>query len=167
MDEFKAFEIIEKAKQYKVEGNEFFGKDLFEFATKKYQKALRWIDYIKDDQEDVKRERDKMKVDVFNNVSLLMMKQEEYDEVIKYAQKVLEIDGKNIKALSRCGHAKIKQKKYAEAKDDLKRAKSINGNNSYVKKLYNIAVNKVKQEKKKQQQQYKSMFGYRPEKTSK
>ena len=104
-------------------------------------------------------------IDINNNLGLICMKKQDYDSVIEYSTKVLTYDQENIKALSRSGHAKIKKKKYIEAKIDLKKAKKIDGNNSYISKLLTIAITKVKQEKEKQKKQYHSMFGYRPEKS--
>ncbi len=164
MREYKECEKVDKAKKYKIEGNDLFGKELFPAAIKKYNKALEWINYV---DGDANGDKTKVHIDVNNNISLIWMRRGYYENVIRYAEKVLSFDEENVKALSRCAAAKIKQNKYIDARIDLKKAKSIDPNNGYVKKLLHVATARIKKEKAQQKQQYQAMFGYRPEKAKK
>jgi len=162
MKECNDLELMEKARKFKKEGNELYGRGVWHASMKKYQKALRWAQCV--ESSEFEKEKIQLIVDVNNNIGLIWMKREDHEKVIEFALKVLECDEKNVKALCRAGHAMIKQKDYMEAKTHLKRAKAVDPNNAYVQKLWSIAVSRLKQERERQKKQFHAMFGYRPEK---
>merc|ERR1712154_628706 len=100
-----------------------------------------------------------MGVSANNNLSLISAKLKDWSNAIERASNVLNEDENNLKALMRRGQARLEDGFLDLAKKDLKKALSLDKENSYVKKLLKICTKRHKKYVQKQQKLYAGMFG--------
>ena len=120
-----AKEMMEAALKYKGKGNEAFKLGDFPYAHKKYEKAVKFLEFDQKYTEDEKREAKKVKMACWNNEAQCGLKTKDYVMAKKSCDKVLNIDSQNIKALYRRAQSYIATKDYLEASTDLKNAITI------------------------------------------
>eukprot|EP00484_Ammonia_sp_Unknown_P001801 CAMPEP_0197020952 /NCGR_PEP_ID=MMETSP1384-20130603/1819_1 /TAXON_ID=29189 /ORGANISM="Ammonia sp." /LENGTH=538 /DNA_ID=CAMNT_0042448685 /DNA_START=47 /DNA_END=1663 /DNA_ORIENTATION=- len=151
-------ERITNGTRYKEEGNALFKANRYSGAIKKYEKALEWVDRDFSD-ESLEKAKTELVVSCNNNLSLIAIKRKDWGEATERATKALDKDASNLKALMRRGQARMMSGFLEEAKADLKRAQSLDKENSVVKKLLKICTQKHKEYVEKQQKLYAGMFG--------
>ncbi|CAL5416868.1 unnamed protein product [Camellia sinensis] len=150
--EMSTQEKVEAAGKKKEEGNALFKAGKYERASKRYEKAVKFVEYDSTYSDDEKQQKLK-----------------DYKQAEKLCTKVLEIDGRNVKALYRRAQAYIQLVDLDLAEIDIKKALEIDPNNRYemiyrgmccrdVKLEYKILKQKVKEYNKKDAQFYGNMF---------
>ena len=144
------------------EGNTLFGEGLLDRALKRYRKAVDYLEYQDDMDDDQIKTANEALVKVKGNIALIQFKQKEYFDCSTTASEVLELDADNVKALVRRAQANIANGNYGDARADLKRAQKLDPENKAVPKLLKIASKKAKAEKEKERELARRMFASKP-----
>merc|ERR1719195_1614438 len=151
-------ERIEEGFKYKEAGNGLFKSQRFKGAIKKYEKSLDWIDVDFSDDELAKKKME-LTITANNNMALICSKMKDWSTATEHATKALDVEPNSVKALMRRGQAQMQNGNLEEAKRDLKRALSLDKDNSVIKKLLKLCTAKHKAYVEKQQKLYANMFG--------
>merc|ERR1719499_1625156 len=151
-------ERIEEGFKYKEAGNGLFKSQRFKGAITKYEKSLDWIDVDFSDDELAKKKQE-LTISVNNNMALIFSKKKDWSAATEHATKALDVEPNNVKALMRRGQAQMQNGNLEEAKGDLKKAQSLDKDNSVIKKLLKVCTAKHKAYVEKQQKLYANMFG--------
>ncbi|QCD97091.1 peptidyl-prolyl cis-trans isomerase FKBP65-like [Vigna unguiculata] len=129
-------EKIEACERKKHDGNLLFKAENFMHASKKYEKALKYIEFDHSFSEDEKHRSNTLRLSCNLNNAACKLKLGEYIEASKLCTKVLEQDPLNIKALYRRCQAYLKTSELEKAEADIKRALTIDPNNRDIKLEY-------------------------------
>ncbi|KAJ0876454.1 putative peptidylprolyl isomerase [Helianthus annuus] len=151
-------EKIEASGRKKEEGNTLFKKQKYERASKRYEKALSFIEYDSAFSDDEKQQAKLLKVSCNLNNAACKLKLRDYKQAVKLCTKVLDADSKNVKALYRRAQACIQLVDLDLAEMDIKRALEIDPDNRDVKLEYKLLREKVKEYNKKDAQFYGNIF---------
>ncbi|CAI9777005.1 unnamed protein product [Fraxinus pennsylvanica] len=151
-------EKIEAAGKKKDEGNALFKTGKYERASKRYEKAVKLIEYDSSFGEDEKQQAKLLKVSCNLNNAACKLKLKDYKEAVKLCTKVLEIESQNVKALYRRAQAYIHLVDLDLAELDIKKALEIDPDNRDVKLEYKVLKEKVKEYNRKDAQFYGNIF---------
>ncbi|XP_050292660.1 peptidyl-prolyl cis-trans isomerase FKBP62-like [Quercus robur] len=151
-------EKIEAAGKKKEEGNALFKVGKYERASKRYEKAVRFIEYDSSFSEVEKQLAKVLKITCNLNNAACKLRLKDYKQAGKLCTKVLEVDSKNVKALYRRAQAYIQLVDLELAEQDIKKALEIDPDNGDVKLEYKILKEKVGEYNKKDAQFYGSIF---------
>lgn len=151
-------EKIEAAGKKKEEGNAWFKAGKYERASRRYEKAAKFIEYDSSFTDEEKQQSKVLKISCKLNNAACKLKLKDYKEAEKLCSKVLELDGKNVKALYRRAQAYIQLVDLDLADIDIKRALEIDPDNRDVKLEYKILKDKVREYNKKEAQFYSNIF---------
>ncbi|KAL2531001.1 Peptidyl-prolyl cis-trans isomerase FKBP62 [Forsythia ovata] len=151
-------EKIEAAGKKKDEGNALFKAGKYQRASKRYEKAVKLIEYDSSFGEDEKQQAKVLKVTCNLNNAACKLKLKDYKEAVKLCTKVLEIESQNVKALYRRAQAYIHLVDLDLAELDIKKALEIDPDNRDVKLEYKVWKEKVKEYNKKDAQFYGNIF---------
>ncbi|KAI3676889.1 hypothetical protein L1987_86503 [Smallanthus sonchifolius] len=147
-------EKIETSGRKKEEGNTLFKKQKYERASKRYEKALSFIEYDSAFSEDEKQQAKVLKISCNLNNAACKLKLRDYKQAAKLCTKVLDADSKNVKAIYRRVQAYIQLVDLDLAEMDIKKALEIDPDNRDVKLEYKLLREKVKEYNKKDAQFY-------------
>lgn len=151
-------EKIEAAGKKKEEGNALFKVAKYFRASKKYEKAAKYIEYDTSFSEEEKKQSKPLKVTCNLNNAACKLKLKDYTQAEKLCTKVLEIESQNVKALYRRAQAYIQTADLELAEMDIKKALEIDPNNRDVKLEYRTLKEKQKEYNKKAAKFYGNMF---------
>ncbi|XP_057509366.1 peptidyl-prolyl cis-trans isomerase FKBP62-like [Actinidia eriantha] len=151
-------EKIEAAGKKKEEGNTLFKAGKYIRASKRYEKAVKYIEYDTSFSEDEKKQTKLLKVTCNLNNAACKLKLKDYKQAEKLCTKALELDSKNVKALYRRAQAYINLADLDLAEFDIKKALEIEPDNRDVKLEYKALKEKVKEYNKKEAKFYGNMF---------
>ncbi|CAL0306337.1 unnamed protein product [Lupinus luteus] len=151
-------EKIEAAGKKKEEGNALFKAGKYERASKRYEKAIKFIEYDSSFSDEEKQKSKVLKITSNLNNAACKLKLKNYKEAEKLCTKVLELDSRNVKALYRRAQAYIHLVDLDLAEIDIKKALEIEPDNREVKMEYKILKEKVREYNKKDAQFYGSIF---------
>lgn len=151
-------EKIEAAGKKKEEGNAWFKAGKYERASRRYEKAAKFIEYDSSFTDEEKQQSKVLKISCKLNNAACNLKLKDYKEAEKLCSKVLELDGQNVKALYRRAQAYIQLVDLDLADIDIKRALEIDPDNRDVKLEYKILKDKVREYNKKEAQFYSNIF---------
>ncbi|KAE9603026.1 hypothetical protein Lal_00012788 [Lupinus albus] len=151
-------EKIEAAGKKKEEGNVLFKAGKYERASKRYEKAIKFIEYDSSFSDEEKQKSKVLKITCNLNNAACKLKLKNYKEAEKLCTKVLELDSRNVKALYRRAQAYIQLVDLDLAEIDIKKALEIEPDNRDVKMEYKILKEKVREYNKKDAQFYGSIF---------
>jgi len=143
---------IEKAFQFKEEGNIFFKTGDFDNARKKYDMAL---DYLEAEKGEKLKE---CKISCFLNLAAVYIKKKENIKAVESASKALEADPKNVKALYRRGVAYANFSNFDDAKVDFEDALQLDPENQEIKKELASLVVRKKQALEKEKKTFGKLF---------
>ncbi|GAB2288797.1 70 kDa peptidyl-prolyl isomerase [Dionaea muscipula] len=129
---FIAKKKIEAAGKKKEEGNALFKAGKYTRASKRYEKAAKYIEYDTSFGDEEKKQSKALKVTCNLNNVAFQLKLKEYKQAEKLCTKVLEQDSRNVKALYRRAQAYIEQADLELAEYDIKKALEIDPNNRFV-----------------------------------
>ncbi|GMP78190.1 hypothetical protein CsSME_00034227 [Camellia sinensis var. sinensis] len=156
--EMSTQEKVEAAGKKKEEGNALFKAGKYERASKRYEKAVKFVEYDSTYSDEEKQQAKVLKVTCNLNNAACKLKLKDYKQAEKLCTKVLKIDGRNVKALYRRAQAYIQLVDLDLAEIDIKKALEIDPDNRDVKLEYKILKEKVKEYNKKDAQFYGNMF---------
>lgn len=163
-------EVADVAEKIKTVGNEQFKMGNYEVALKKYEKALRYLDYedmdssssseSEDDASDeVKSNRHKsVALPCYLNSAACHLKLKNYDKALKNCNETIELDENNVKALFRRGQAHSGLQDYDKALIDLNSAVKLAPGDKGIRSEI-IRVKKLMEEyKQKERKIYSKLF---------
>lgn len=151
-------EKIEAAAKRKEEGNAVFKAGKYERASKRYEKAVKFVEYDSTFNEEEKKQAKALKITCNLNNAACKLKLKDYKQAEKLCTKVLELDGNNVKALYRRAQAYIQLADLDLAERDIKKALEIDPDNREVKMEYRLLKEKVREYNKKDAQFYGQIF---------
>ncbi|GLJ26794.1 hypothetical protein SUGI_0522750 [Cryptomeria japonica] len=156
--DMKTPEKIEAAGKKKEEGNALFKIGKYWRASKKYEKAAKYIEYDSSFTEEEKKQSKPLKVTCNLNNAACKLKLKDYKQAISLCTKVLEVESQNVKALYRRAQAYIQTADLELAENDIKKALEIDPNNRDVKLEYRTLKERQKEYNKKEAKFYGNMF---------
>ncbi|XP_073039272.1 LOW QUALITY PROTEIN: peptidyl-prolyl cis-trans isomerase FKBP62-like [Primulina eburnea] len=156
--DLKTEEKIEAAGKKKEEGNALFKAGKYERASKRYEKAVKYIEYDTSFSEEEKKQSKALKVSCNLNNAACMLKLKDYKQTEKLCTKVLELESTNVKALYRRAQAYTNVGDLDLAERDIKKALEIDPDNREVKLGYKALKEKAKEYNKKDAKFYGNMF---------
>ncbi|KAB5569786.1 hypothetical protein DKX38_003579 [Salix brachista] len=151
-------EKIEAAGKKKEEGNVLFKAGKYAKASKRYEKAVKYIEYDSSFSEEEKKQAKALKVACNLNDAACKLKLKDYKQAEKLCTKVLELESRNVKALYRRAQAYMQLTNLDLAELDIKKALEIDPNNRDVKLEYKTLKEKMKEFNKKEAKFYGNMF---------
>ncbi|CAL9056380.1 70 kDa peptidyl-prolyl isomerase-like [Musa acuminata AAA Group] len=151
-------EKIEAAGKKKEEGNALFKLGKHARASKRYEKAAKYIEYDSSFSDEEKKQSKVLKVTCNLNNAACKLKLKDYKQAEKLCTKVLDIDSTNVKALYRRAQAYMHLCDLDLAEQDIKKALEIDPDNRDVKMEYKILKEKVKEYNKKDAKFYSNIF---------
>ncbi|KAI3514522.1 hypothetical protein L1887_12991 [Cichorium endivia] len=151
-------EKIEAAGKKKEEGNMLFKAGKYLRASKRYEKAVKYIEYDTSFGEEEKKQAKILKVSCNLNNAACKLKMKDYKEAEKLCTKVLEMESRNVKALYRRAQAYINVADLDLAEVDIKKALEIDPDNKDVKMEYRVLKEKMREYNKKDAKFYGNMF---------
>ncbi|KAM3372877.1 hypothetical protein ACQJBY_019665 [Aegilops geniculata] len=151
-------EKIEAAAKKKDEGNVWFKMGKYARASKRYGKALDFIEYESSFSEEEKQLSKPLKVSCKLNKAACKLKLKDYKEAKELCTEVLEIDSTNVKALYRRAQAHMHLVDFDLAEVDVKRALEIDPENRDVKMGYRRLKEKVKEYERRDAKFYGNMI---------
>ncbi|KAJ4773123.1 Peptidylprolyl isomerase [Rhynchospora pubera] len=151
-------EKIEAAGKKKEEGNAIFKSGKYAKASKRYEKAAKFIEFDSSFSDEEKKESKLLKISCNLNNAACKLKLKDYKQAEKLCTKVLELDGRNVKALYRRAQAYINTADLDLAEIDIKKALEIDPDNRDVKLEYKTLKEKVKEYNRRDKQLYGKMF---------
>ncbi|KAK9055628.1 hypothetical protein SSX86_026713 [Deinandra increscens subsp. villosa] len=151
-------EKIEAAGKKKEEGNSLFKAGKYFKASKRYEKAAKYIEYDSSFGDEEKKQAKALKVSCNLNNAACKLKLKDYKQAEKLCTKVLEIESKNVKALYRRAQAYIHVADLELAELDVKKALEIDPDNRDVKLEYKVLKEKMKEYNKRDAKFYGNMF---------
>ncbi|KGN57238.1 70 kDa peptidyl-prolyl isomerase [Cucumis sativus] len=154
----KAEEKIEAAGKKKEEGNVLFKAGKYERASRRYEKAVRYIEYDTSFSDEEKQQSKALKISCNLNNAACKLKVKDYKQAEKLCTKVLELDSRNVKALYRRAQAYIQLVDLDLAERDIKKALEIDPDNRDVKIEYRQLEDKVREYNKRDAQFYGNIF---------
>ncbi|PIN09856.1 FKBP-type peptidyl-prolyl cis-trans isomerase [Handroanthus impetiginosus] len=151
-------EKIEAAGKKKEEGNALFKAGKYVRASKRYEKAAKYIEYDTSFSEEEKKQSKALKVTCNLNNAACKLKLKDYKQAEKLCTKVLELESTNVKALYRRAQAYMNMADLDLAEFDIKKALEIDPDNRDVKLEYKALKEKIKEFNKKDAKFYGNMF---------
>uniref|UniRef100_A0A0E0G6R8 peptidylprolyl isomerase n=2 Tax=Oryza TaxID=4527 RepID=A0A0E0G6R8_ORYNI len=151
-------EKIEAAAKKKDEGNAWFKMEKYARASKRYGKALNFIEYDSSFSEEEKQLSKPLKVSCKLNNAACKLKLKDYKEAKELCTEVLELDSMNVKAFYRRAQAHMYLVDFDLAELDIKKALEIDPDNRDVKMGYRRLKEKVKEQKRKETKLYGNMI---------
>ncbi|XP_021744682.1 70 kDa peptidyl-prolyl isomerase-like [Chenopodium quinoa] len=155
MDKQEKIEACEKKKQ---EGNELFKAGKFWLASKKYEKAVKCIEFNHNFSDEEKQQTKALLSSCNLNNAACKLKLEDYVGAATLCTKVLEIDQVNTKALFRRAQAYLQTSDLDKAEADSRRALTIDPNNREIKLVYQMIKTKQKEHALYQAQLFGTMI---------
>ena len=151
-------EKIEAAAKKKDEGNAWFKMGKYAKASKRYEKAAKYIEYDSSFSEDEKKQSKAVKISIKLNNAACKLKLKDYKEAEKLCAKVLELESTNVKALYRRAQAYTELVDLELAELDIKKALEIDPDNREVKVAYKALKDKLREYNKRDAKFYGNMF---------
>eukprot|EP00244_Chara_vulgaris_P010927 TRINITY_DN5176_c0_g1_i4.p1 TRINITY_DN5176_c0_g1~~TRINITY_DN5176_c0_g1_i4.p1 ORF type:complete len:610 (+),score=211.38 TRINITY_DN5176_c0_g1_i4:296-2125(+) len=148
-------EKVETAAKRKEDGNALFKAGKIVRASKKYEKAVKLVDYDSSFDDEQKKLAKALKIACNLNNAACKLKLKDYMETVKLCSKVMESDSQNVKALYRRAQAYMGIDDLDLAEYDLKKATDIDPENRDVK----LAMRELKRRQKVQNQQEAKLYG--------
>ncbi|KAG5027537.1 hypothetical protein JHK86_023451 [Glycine max] len=149
-------EKLEAAGKKKEEGNVLFKAGKHARASKRYEKAVKYIEYDSSFGEEEKKQAKTLKVACNLNNAACKLKLKETTR--KQKNCVLDLESTNVKALYRRAQAYMQLTDLDLAELDIKKALEIDPNNRDVKLEYRTLKEKVKANNRKEAQFYGNMI---------
>jgi len=155
--------VIDVAKEIKEIGNTFFKEKEFAKALKKYKKALRYIERLREElgstEDDEEAKIRTVQVPITLNISLMHFKLKDYENASNMASQVIEVDPSNPKAYYRRSQAYSAMGNHQGALTDLKTAIKISPQDKNLRADFEKEKKIIEAEKEKNKKMYAKMFG--------
>jgi len=151
------------ADKNKAEGTELFKGGNYQPAAQRYIKSLGHLSKLVH-VESLMSEEDhaqakNLKITCYNNLAMVFLKLQMWAKAIDNANRVVELDDQNCKALFRRAQARVQLKEMEEAIVDLDMCLALEPDDAGVVKLKAQAEKEVKVREEKAKKMYSKMFG--------
>ncbi|PPS04114.1 hypothetical protein GOBAR_AA16562 [Gossypium barbadense] len=156
--EMNAPEKIEASGKKKEEGNVLFRAGNIERASKRYEKAVRYIEHDYSFNHEEQQQSKLLKVTCNLNNAACQLKLKDYRQAEELCTKVLELESRNVKALYRRAQAYIQLVDLDLAEAVIKKALEIDPGNREFKMGYRVLKEKMREYNKKDAQFYGNIF---------
>jgi len=156
--EMSDVEKVSSASLSKERGNAAFKEGRLDRAVKLYEKAVSCVSYDKSFADELKAASRDIRKSSHLNIAAAHLKKEDWKEVVKHCEKVLEIESDNIKALYRRAQAYLHTQDLLEADLDVKRALNLQPENAEMQALNKRIKLAQKELNKKEANLYSKMF---------
>ncbi|XP_057249166.1 peptidyl-prolyl cis-trans isomerase FKBP65 isoform X2 [Beta vulgaris subsp. vulgaris] len=151
-------EKIEACEKKKEEGNALFKAGKFWLASKKYEKAVKCIEFNHSFSDEEKRKANGLLLSSNLNNAACKLKLEDFVGAATLCSKALELDPDNIKALFRRSQAYLQTSDLDKAEADSRRALTIDPNNRDIKLILQVIKTKQKEHSLYQAQLFGTMI---------
>ncbi|XP_059298086.1 70 kDa peptidyl-prolyl isomerase-like [Lycium ferocissimum] len=125
-------EKLEACEKIKNEGNVLFKDGKFQCASRKYEKASKFIQFDHSFNEDEKCRAKTLRLSCYLNDAACKLKMGEHQEASKLCSKVIEYEPCNVKALFRRAQAYLRINELEKAEIDIRKALEVDPNNRYI-----------------------------------
>eukprot|EP00898_Chlorokybus_atmophyticus_P000263 jgi/Chlat1/1237/Chrsp115S00751 len=156
--EMDTAEKLEQAAKKKEEGNAFYKAGKLDLAAKRYEQAIKCVEYDTSFSEEDKKQAKALKLPIYLNDAAVKLKLKQYSEAIKKCSKVLEMESTNVKALYRRAQAHIAQQDYDLAALDINKALGQDEHNRDLLLLRKQMKQLEADQRKKEAKLYGNMF---------
>jgi len=154
----EADEKFEACEKVKAEGNELFKNGKFERASKKYKKAVGYIDSDYSMTDEQKAKAKTLKSPCYLNLAACKLKSKQWKDAIENCNKALEQEPNNAKALFRRGQAYNELDEWESSKNDLTLALKNAPKSAEIKKELDKLQRKIKSHNDREKKRFKNMF---------
>ncbi|CAL4123311.1 unnamed protein product [Meganyctiphanes norvegica] len=151
-------EKIEHARIYKERGTHYFKKEKYRLAVKQYKKIIDLLQYDSGLDEEKKKESFQVLLAGHLNLAQCYLNLKDNIHAKENAQKALEMDEKNVKALFRNGQALVHLDEPVEAQENFQKCLSLDPNNKAAANQLKICQAKIKENKDQEKKIYGGMF---------
>lgn len=143
----------------KNDGNSFYGSNKYKMAIRKYDRAIDIVGYKSGLSETEKSELIKeIDIPCHGNLAQCYLKEKNYKKALEHANKVLDLDKNNAKALWRRGEALFGLNEVESAEADFKAAIELQPNDKAIQASLKKAQMESKKLKEKEKQMWKKVF---------
>ncbi|GIY14827.1 peptidyl-prolyl cis-trans isomerase FKBP4 [Caerostris extrusa] len=156
--EMNSDDKLEKSKISKEKGVAFVKNGNHKAALRQFRWILACLEKEPGVDPETQKDRKELLLSAFLNVSLCLIKMENYVDAIKFCDKALEIEPENEKALYRRGQAKMLFNDCEEALEDFKKLLQLYPENNAARQHISICQEKIKNQNKKDIEVYNKMF---------
>lgn len=147
----------EEAEACKRKGTDLFKEKKYGKASKLYEDGAKYL-YDNEEGEEVKEEDATLYVSCWSNSAMCNIKNKEWTNAISCCDKVLQVEGSNVKALYRRGLAKMNNGSLKEAKKDLLAAFKVDPKNKDIRKAIATLKESLANIKKKEKATFGGIF---------
>ncbi|KAM6979547.1 peptidyl-prolyl cis-trans isomerase FKBP5 [Aplochiton taeniatus] len=151
-------EKLELAFGIKHKGNQFFKAGRYHQAVIQYQRIVSWLEMecgaCFEQQQKI---RDLLLVSQLN-LALCFLRLKEFSHVVDNCNKVIELDGKNEKALYRRGEARLHRNEFSLALTDFRQVLQVNSANRAAHAQISICQLKIREHHERDKTIYANMF---------
>ncbi|XP_072296375.1 peptidyl-prolyl cis-trans isomerase D [Eucyclogobius newberryi] len=140
-------------------GNTLFKNQDWKGAIKKYNKALRYLEFGGEEfDEEFQKKLEPVALSCFLNTAACKLKLQLWQEALDSCTEALELDKKNTKALFRRAQAQAGLKDFSKAMEDLKKAQEITPDDKAIMGEMKKVQVKIQEEKEKEKKMFAKMF---------
>ena len=152
--------LLHAAQVLKNMGTDMYKRNLCELAFQRFRNAAHFITPLKhlDSGNSSKKDADRLRVQIYLNLSACHMKYSNYLAVVRNCSSVLEVHGSNVKALYRRAQAYHKTEEYQKAATDIEKALIENPDHAAVKTLLNVVQRELTRSNEKLSKAMNKMF---------
>jgi peptidyl-prolyl isomerase D len=148
--------ILQIGESIRLLGNKLFLACDYSTAINKYEKALRYLLYC----EDIEEEKVKAaKITCYSNCAACFLKLGQNSDTLEVCEKALLLDSDSVKVLFRKAQAQFNMKDYEDCIKTLKVALLYDKDNKEIKSFYQKVQKQQEAILKKQQKAYSNLFG--------
>ncbi|XP_030463597.2 70 kDa peptidyl-prolyl isomerase-like isoform X2 [Syzygium oleosum] len=142
-----AREKLEACESTKNDGNSLFKTGKFWCASKKYEKAEKYVQFDHCFTDEEKSSANALRLSCYLNNAACKLRLGDYSGATKFCTKALDLDPRNIKALYRRSQAYLKSSDFDEAEGDINKALILQPDNRDVKLVFKELKDKQKEYK--------------------
>jgi len=151
-------EKVGEAEKKKDDGNKYFKVQKYDRAVKRYEKALKFIEYIDDFPDEQKAAAKAIKLSCHLNTAACKLKTKDFKGSQMSCKKALELNGSSMKALFRRAQAYVGTNDLDLAINDLKKVLECEPKNRDVRSEYKRVRAMMAEQDRKEMHLYGNMF---------
>ncbi|XP_071383074.1 peptidyl-prolyl cis-trans isomerase FKBP5 [Centroberyx affinis] len=151
-------EKLDLAAGVKHKGNQYFKAGWYHQAIILYQRIVSWLEMeCGAGMEQQKRIQDFLLISQLN-LALCFLRLKEFSHVVENCNKVIELDGRNEKALYRRGEARLLRNEFSLAMEDFQQVLQVNSSNQAARAQISICQHKIREHHEQDKRIYANMF---------
>lgn len=156
--EMELNEKLDLSARVKHKGNQYFKAGQFFQAVIQYQRIVSWLEMeCGAGMEQQKRIQELLLMSQLN-LALCFLRLKELSHVVENCNKVIELDGKNEKALYRRGEAHLLRNEFSLAMADFRHVLQVNSSNRAARAQISICQLKMREHHERDKRIYANMF---------